>query len=131
MFKTIINIIFSDLKYLYLKRIPQEKHEQFLESEYEKRTGETLSIDKPKKYTEKMQYAKLYLNTPLKSKLSDKYLVREWVENKIGSEYLIPLLGVWDKFSQINFSLLPESFVLKLNSASGTNIIVKEKEKFN
>lgn len=67
-------------------------------------------------YTEKMQYAKVHLNTPLKTKLSDKYAVREWVEDKIGLEYLMPLLGVWDKPNEINFDELPNQFVLKLNN---------------
>lgn len=125
------NIIKQDLKYLYIKNLSPKKYESFIEKEYKRRTGQDLNLEKPEKYTEKMQYAKLYLNTPLKTNLSDKYLVREWVEEKIGENYLIPLLGAWDKFSEINFDELPNQFVLKLNSGSGTNIVVKDKSQFD
>lgn len=121
----------SDIRYIYLKNLSVEKYESFLRKEYKRRTGDILNIKNPEKYTEKIQYAKLYLNTPLKTKLSDKYQVREWIEKKIGKEYLIPLVGAWDSFSEINFNKLPERFVLKLNSGSGTNIIVNNKAEFN
>src|SRR5699024_4596189 len=76
-----------------------------------------------------MQYAKLHLNSPLKTKLSDKYLVREWVEKKVGSEYLIPLLGVWGSFIDIDFNKLSNKFVLKTNHSSGWNHVVDDKRE--
>lgn len=129
--KSVFNILKDDIKYLYLKKLPKSKYESFLKTEYKHRTGEDLNMNPPETYTEKMQYAKLYLNTPLKTKLSDKYEVREWIDEKIGSDYLIPLLGVWDNYSDIDFDKMPNRFVLKLNSGSGTNIIVKDKNKLN
>lgn len=119
------------IKNIYLSTLPTSKYKSFLSKEYKHKTGEVLNIETPKKYTEKMQYAKLYLNSPLKTELSDKYLVRKWVSDRIGSEYLIPLIGVWNNFSEINFNKFPNQFVLKLNNGSGTNIIVKDKTDFN
>ncbi len=78
-----------------------------------------------------MQWSKFYDTTPIKTTLSDKYLVREWVAEKIGAEYLIPLLGVWDRFSEIDFDALPDRFVLKTNHGSGSVIIVKDKSRFD
>jgi hypothetical protein len=63
--------------------------------------------------------------------LADKYLVREWVKERIGEEYLIPLLGVYDKFDDIDFDKLPNQFVIKCNHGSGMNIIVKNKAELN
>jgi hypothetical protein len=63
--------------------------------------------------------------------LADKYLVREWVKERIGEEYLIPLLGVYDKFDDIDFDKLPNQFVIKCNHGSGWNIIVKNKAELN
>lgn len=126
-----IKNIKTEIKYQYIKKMSSDKYEGFLEQEYLKRTGEELNIKEPQKYTEKVQYAKLYLNSPLKTRLSDKYLVREWVENRIGTKYLIPLLGVWDDFSEIDFEKLPNEFVLKLNNGSDTNVIVKDKSNIN
>lgn len=102
----------------------------FMIREYKWGTGKTLSIP-PKRYTEKIQFAKFYDSTPLKAKLTDKYAVREWVADVIGEQYLIPLLGVWNHYDEIDFSKLPEKFVLKTNNGSGTNLIVTDKSKIN
>ena len=63
--------------------------------------------------------------------MADKYLVKKWVENKIGIEYIIPTIGVWDKFEDIDFNNLPEKFALKCNHGSGMNLIVTNKTKIN
>ena len=94
-------------------------------------SNEPLDLNNPKTFNEKIQWLKLYDTTPLKTKLADKYLVREWVADKIGEKYLVPLLGVWDKFDDIDFSTLPNKFVLKCNHGSGMNIIVKDKDSFD
>ena len=90
-----------------------------------------LDFDRPKSFNEKIQWLKLYDSTPVKTKLSDKFLVREWINDKIGEEYLIPLIGVYDKFEEIDFEKLPNQFVLKCNHGSAYNIIVKNKAKLN
>ncbi len=104
----------------------EKKLKEFMAKEYKRATGKTLNIP-PKSYTEKIQFAKFYDSTPLKAKLTDKYAVREWVADTIGEQYLIPLLGVWDHYDEIDFSKLPEKFVLKTNNGSGTNLVVTDK----
>lgn len=98
---------------------------------YKKRIGRKLDWDNLKTYTEKMQWEKLFDENPLKVILSDKYLVRKWVADKIGNEYLIPLLGQWENPSIIDFDKLPNQFVLKTNCGSGDVIIIKDKEKLS
>ena len=114
-----------------LKQLPKTEYPKMLAARYEAAIGHKLNWDNLQTYTEKMQWAKLYDKNPLKATLTDKYLVREWVEKTIGGEYLIPLLGVWDNFEDIDFSELPDRFVLKTNHGSGTNLIVKDKSKLN
>lgn len=114
-----------------LKQIPKTEYPKMLAEKYEDSIGHKLNWDNLQTYTEKMQWAKLFDKNPLKAILSDKYLVREWVEKTIGEGYLIPLLGVWDRFDDIDFSMLPDRFVLKTNHGSGTNLIVKDKSKLN
>lgn len=58
-----------------------------------KRMNKQLNLDNPKSFNEKIKWLKLYDSTPIKTRLADKYLVREWIKDKIGEEYLIPLLG--------------------------------------
>ena len=67
----------------------------------------------------------------MKTRLADKYLVRDWIKEKIGEEYLVPLLGVWDSFDEIDFDKLPNRFVLKCNHGSGMNILVRDKASFD
>lgn len=93
------------------------------------RTKKSLNIDNPTTFNEKIQWLKLYDSTPIKTQLSDKYLVRRWIKDKIGDDYLIPLLGVYKKFEEIDFKNLPNKFVIKCNHGSGYNIIVKDKTK--
>lgn len=61
----------------------------------------------------------------------DKYLVRQYISEKLGKEYLIPLLGVWNTFEDINFNGLPNQFVLKCTHDSGGLVICKDKESLN
>ncbi len=107
------------------------QYKKAIELQYRQATGQVMDLDNPKNFTEKLQWLKLYDSTPIKTRLADKYLVRQWVAEKIGAEYLIPLLGVWDNFDDIDFDLLPNQFALKTNHASGTNIIVRDKKIFD
>lgn len=84
-----------------------------------------------KRYTEKMQWKKMYDVNPLEKMASDKYAVRQWVAEQIGSAHLIPLLGCWDSFDEIDFAKLPGRFVLKTTHASSNIFIVKDKERFD
>ncbi|MEJ8767649.1 ATP-grasp fold amidoligase family protein [Oceanobacillus sp. HCA-5259] len=93
--------------------------------------NEKLDWNNLKTYNEKMQWAKLYDNNDLKTTLTDKYLVRDWVKDKVGEKYLIPLLGVWETFDEIDFDHLPQKFVLKTNHGSGTNMIIKNKKELD
>jgi len=109
----------------------ESKYPEILSDWYCDATGKKLDLNNPRTFNEKIQWLKLYDSTPLKTRLADKFLVRDWVKEKIGKEYLIPLLGVYDSFDEIDFNVLPERFVLKANHGSGWNIIVKNKEEFN
>ena len=127
----VIKIFGFKIKIRTQKCPPPEKYEAYLKSWFFKTTGQVLDLENPKTFNEKIQWLKLYDSTPLKTRLADKYLVRDWVKEKIGEEYLIPLLGVWDKFDDIDFDKLPDRFVLKCNHGCAYNIIVKDKSKFN
>lgn len=98
-----------------------------IQRKYEDALGKKLNLDNPKSFNEKIQWLKLYSNSKEKTKLADKYLVRKYVEEKIGKEYLIPLIGVYDGVDQIDFDSLPNSFVMKTNHGCSWNIIVKNK----
>ena len=115
----------------YYASLPPEKYPEELILWYESRTGDELPLDAPATFNEKLQWMKLWDATPEKTRLADKYLVREWVKETVGEEYLIPLLGVWERFEDIDLDALPEQFVLKANDGSGRNIIVPDKADFH
>ena len=114
-----------------LKCMLPENTRTLLENWYKKVTQKDLDLDFPQTYNEKIQWQKLYDSTPLKTKLADKFLVRERVKSIIGKKYLIPLLGLYDKFDEISFEELPKQFVIKCNHGCGYNIIVKDKANFD
>ena len=96
-----------------------------------KKTKKILNLDRPKTFLEKIEWMNLYYTIPLKTKLSDKYLVRDWVEKKIGKEYLIPIFDTCFKFEDIKFEKLPQKFVIKCNHGSSYNYFVKDKSLLN
>ena len=98
---------------------------------YKQRTKKDLNLDTPKTYNEKLQWLKLYDSRPIKTNLSDKFLVRKRIAKKIGKQYLIPLFGVYNSFNEIDFDKLPDKFVIKCNHGSGYNIIVTDKSKLD
>ncbi|MBO4946162.1 MAG: glycosyl transferase, partial [Lachnospiraceae bacterium] len=78
-------------------------------------------------FNEKIQWLKLYDHNPIYPQLIDKYIVKKFVAEKIGEEYVIPNLGVWSSFDEIDFDKLPDQFVLKCTHDSGGVVIVKDK----
>ena len=88
-------------------------------------------MDNPVSFQEKTQWLKLHNTDPLYSTLVDKYEVRKYVADRIGAEYLIPLLGVYDRFEDIDFDKLPNQFVLKTTHDSGSAVICKDKSSFD
>lgn len=119
------------IRYYYYKAQPVSKRPQILKKWFQKNVGYELDLDHPQTFNAKIQWLKLYDATPVKTMLSDKEAVRAYISEKIGEEYLIPILGVWDSLDDIDFSVFPDKFVLKTNHGSGFNMIIKDKTKFD
>ena len=98
---------------------------------YKVKMGKRLDIENPQTYNEKLQWLKLYDRKPIYTLMVDKYEVKKYVANIIGEEYIIPTLGVWDRFDDIDFSRLPNQFVLKCTHDSGGLVICKDKSQFD
>lgn len=112
----------------HLKSMPDK---MFLKLLYRARMGKKLDLKNPKSFNEKLQWLKLYDRKPLYTTLVDKYEVKKYVKDLIGEEYVIPTLGVWDKFEDIDFDALPEQFVLKCTHDSGGLVICRDKSKLD
>lgn len=90
-----------------------------------------LNLRDPRTYNEKLQWMKLYYRKPLMCKLVDKYEVKTYVKEKIGSQYVVTNYGVWDSFDEIDFTTLPSQFVLKTTHDQGGVVICRDKSEFN
>lgn len=98
---------------------------------YRIRVGKKLNLKSPKRFTEKIQWLKLYYRTPLLTLVADKYRVRDYIKDKIGEKYLIPLVGAFDSFDEIEKDALPNAFILKANHGSGWNVLCDNKDYFD
>lgn len=99
----------------------------YLKYKFKRQLGYPLNLKNPKTFSEKIQWIKLNDHNPLYTTCSDKVAVREFVQNKIGKTYLIPIIGVYNNTREIDWGKLPDKFVLKLNTGSGYNLICKNK----
>jgi hypothetical protein len=89
------------------------------------------NIKNPKRFSEKLQWYKLYYRNSLFTECADKYSVRNYVKSKGLEITLNSLIGVYDTFNDIEFEKLPEKFVMKTTNGSGTNILCKDKSEFD
>ncbi len=100
---------------------------QYLQLRYMVALGRRLHLKHPKTFTEKLQWLKLYNRKPIYTQMVDKCEAKKYVASVIGSEHIIPTLGVWERFDDIDFDALPDQFVLKCTHDSGGLVICRDK----
>lgn len=103
----------------------------YLKVVYWIKTGRRLNLKKPVGFNEKLNWLKLHNIHEEYAELVDKLAVREYIKKKLGEKHLIPLLGSWEHFSEIDFETLPEKFVLKCSHDSGSVKIITDKKNID
>lgn len=105
----------------------------YLKIMFRLKMGYKLNLKKPQTFNEKLQWLKLYNRKPEYTQMVDKSEAKTIAENILGKCYVIPTLGVWDKFEDIDFNSLPDRFVLKTTNGGGGGgvIICRDKSKLN
>lgn len=93
--------------------------------------GEKCNLDNPKTFQEKLQWIKLNDRKEIYHQMVDKYDAKKFIAEKVGEEYVIPTLGVWDRFEDIDFDSLPNQFIIKNTYDSGTYFICKDKSQLD
>lgn len=111
-----------------LKFIPDSV---LLRLEYKMKIGKKLNLKNPTTFNEKLQWLKLHDRKPIYTQMADKYGVREFVSQKIGYKYLVPIYGVWDSVDEVPFDELPDKFVMKCTHDSGSVVLCTDKNKFD
>ena len=122
------NVLLYLMNKNFFKWIPDEK---YIKIKYKLEMNQKLNLKEPRTFNEKLQWLKLYDRKPEYTKMVDKYEAKKYVADIIGEEYIIPTLGVWDKFEDIDFTKLPNQFVLKPTHASGNVFICKNKDEID
>lgn len=102
-----------------------------LSRQYLQRTGKPLRLDPPVTFNEKLQWLKLYWRDPRAGICANKFTMRDFAEEKGFGHLLHPLLAVWHSAGDIDFSSLPDSFIIKAAHTSGMNLIVQNKHTIN
>lgn len=122
-------VIFMLDRWHWLYHLSDEHYVKFM---WRATQGTKINLKNPRTFNEKLQWLKLYYHKPEFTTMVDKYAVKKYIADKIGSEYVIPLLGVWDKPEDIDFDKLPNQFVLKCNHTSLIGLIIcKDKNKLD
>lgn len=105
----------------------------YLRMRYRIEMKRKLNLKNPRTFNEKIQWLKIYDRNPFYTTLVDKVKVKEFVSKTIGEQYVIPTIGVWERFQDIDFDSLPERFVLKTNHSGGSTgvVICKDKASFD
>lgn len=104
---------------------------EFLPLIYKEKMGCELHLEHPVTFNEKLQWLKLHDRNPLYTRLVDKYQVKQYVADKLGAEYVIPTLGVYENFGEIAFEKLPQQFVMKCTHDSGSVVICDNRDTFD
>ena len=135
MIKNIVKYV-CDSDYRFIKNAYGGMYKSMPDEEYLKRMFKAklhyeLNLDNPKSFNEKLQWMKLHDHNPLYPRLVDKYEAKQYISDTIGKEFVIPALGVWDRVEDIDFSGLPDQFVLKCTHDSGGHVICTDKKAFD
>lgn len=128
--------LLKDPRIIILKMIGQGMfewmpEERIIKIMYKIKMNKDIDLEKPTTFNEKMQWLKLYDRKDEYTIMVDKYEARNYIADKVGKEYLVPLLGVWDNFDEISFDDLPNQFVLKTTHDSGGVIVCQNKSELN
>lgn len=129
----VVRKIRSLIKKLYYSYLSTYNPRKLADHLYRDTMGkkEGINWEHPVDLNEKINWLKFNTDTSKWTELADKYAVRKYIEDKGYGMYLVPLLGVWNNANQIDFTKLPDSFVLKTNNGAGTVIIVDDKTRIN
>lgn len=122
-------------KFLWTLKVSEKlrwmSDESYLKLIYFLRCRKTLHLDKPRTFTEKLQWLKINNRKPQFTTMVDKYRAKQFISEKVGEEHVVPSYGCWKKADDIDWNALPDKFVLKTNHDSGTVLICSDKKSFD
>ena len=124
----VFSLVYHKMSAIKTEALSKLSDEDFLRRRFKENQGYELNLDNPQTFCEKLQWLKLYDRKPIYTVMADKYKAKTFVAECVGEEYVVPLYGVWKCFDDIDFSKLPDQFVLKCNHDCGSVVICKDKK---
>lgn len=122
----------KDLQYLIMLHTAGLYSDKFyIKRQFKHYLHYSPNLTNPRTFQEKLQWLKLYDRKPVYSVMVDKYEAKDFIQKKIGAEYIIPTIGIYNHSSEIVYDLLPEQFVMKTTHDSGTVVVCKDKSKLD
>ena len=127
------DVLSPRMAYMMEEKITPDMQKHYCEQKAYKQLRYFPNLDNPQSFNEKLLWLALHYKHPDHKIASDKALAKDWIGKRVGYEYTVPLIGAYDNVNDIDFSALPERFVIKANEGWGANevIIVKDKRKIN
>lgn len=129
--KKVIKHPTSIMTYLASRNIIPYDDKSYIEHKFYEEFDRKLDLNNPQTFNEKIQWLKLYDQKPEYTEMVDKFEVKKYIADAIGEEYIIPTLGIYNNFDEIDFNKLPNQFVIKCTHDSGSIIICKDKSTFD
>lgn len=123
--------IIKAIKAVYILILKSMPDKLYIRMWYKRRTGRRIDFKNPVTFNDKLQWLKLYDRKERYTNMADKHEAKKFVSYLIGEEYIIPTLGIYNKFDEIDFDGLPDQFVLKCTHNSGNLCICKDKRSFD
>lgn len=112
-------------------KLTDAKKKEILSEIFKRRLGYSINWNNPITFNAKIMWLKLNYQNPLITRCSDKFAVKDYVDETIGKGHVVPTIDWWTDPDDIDFEKLPEQFVLKVNWSSGFNIIIKDKSEID
>lgn len=115
------------------KYYTNDQRKWYIQQLFVREVGYFPNIDNPQTFNEKIHWMSLNYHNPLITTCVDKYSLKKYISDNVGKEYVVPLIGSWDKVEDIDFDSLPKRFAIKVNWGDGPRFgfIVKDKSKIN
>lgn len=129
MIRTVVCGFFHAWRKMYWRNLLKRSPMLYIRRRYKSLFGEEINLDTPARFAEKIQWLKCNDRDQRIVQYADKYMVRKFIADTIGDEYLIPMIGSWDRAGELCYEDLPNAFVLKPNNSSGRVLICRDKSK--
>ncbi len=115
----------------YHRELSDKNYKNEISDFFMERLGTEMNWNNPTTYSEIINWEKLNVNDKVRTSLADKALVKDWVAQRIGSQYVVKTYGCWKRVEDVDYDALPDKFVIKVNNGSGRNIIVDDKNNID